>query len=94
MVNPAGRLVQIEDISKITGKDVYYENARALNFARNFIVIALFALFAMTAIGAGLGAFFGNSDRWGQLSPVVDTVLAIEAAALGSAIAFYMTKQD
>lgn len=94
MTNPVRSPGPADDISRITDRDVYYVNARALNFARHFIVIGIFVLFALTAIGAGLGAFFGSSARWGQLSPVVDTVLAIEAAALGSAIAFYMTKQD
>jgi hypothetical protein len=83
-----------DDISRITDKDVHYENVRAFNAARQLIVGGMLILFAVTAIGAGLGAFFGSSARWNQLSPVVDTVLAIEAAALGSAIAFYMAKQD
>lgn len=83
-----------DDISRITDKDVHYANVRAFNFTRQFMVAGILILFAVTAIGAGLGAFFGSASRWNQLSPVVDTVLAIEAAALGSAIAFYMAKQD
>ncbi len=83
-----------DDISQITERDVYYSNVRAFNSARQLIVSAILGLFAITVIGAGLAAYFGSSSKWGQLSPVVDTVLAIEAAALGSAIAFYMAKQD
>ena len=83
-----------DDISRISERDVYYLNARAFNLTRLLIVVAILGLFAVTVIGAGLAAYFGSSSKWGQLSPVVDTVLAIEAAALGSAIAFYMAKQD
>jgi hypothetical protein len=83
-----------DDISRITERDVYYSNVRAFNFTRQLIVAAILGLFAVTVIGAGLAAYIGSSSKWGQLSPLVGTVLAIEAAALGSAIAFYMAKQD
>jgi hypothetical protein len=89
MTEPSG-----DDITRISDRDVYYENVRAFNETRRLIVGGVLILFAVTAVGAGLGAFFGSTSRWSQLSPLVDTVLAIEAAALGSAIAFYMAKQD
>lgn len=83
-----------DDIEHITDRHVYYINAKAANLIRSGLVFGMLGLFGLTAICAGLGAFFGSPARWDQLSPVVDTVLAIEAAALGSAIAFYMAKQD
>jgi hypothetical protein len=81
-----------DDISKINDENVYTENTRAMNTGRNFIVAGSFTVFALTALGAGLGAFFGSPDAWKQLSPVIDTLLAGELAILGTVVAFYMSK--
>jgi hypothetical protein len=81
-----------DDISKINDENVYAETTRAMNTARNFIVTGTFTVFALTALGAGLGAFFGSPDAWKQLSPVVDTLLAGELAVLGTVVAFYMSR--
>lgn len=81
-------------LDRAQATDVTLMNAKALNLVRSGLVFGILGLFALTVLGASLGAFFGNSARWNQLSPVIDTVLAIEAAALGSAIAYYMAKQN
>jgi ABC-type microcin C transport system permease subunit YejE len=83
-----------QNVDSGTDAHVRLANARSINSARLLIVGGMMLIFVLTVIGACLGAFFGDASRWGQLSPVIDTVLAIEAAGLGSAIAFYMTKQD
>lgn len=83
-----------DDIDRITDKDVRFENVRAMNATRWIIVIGMFIVFVVTLVGAMLGAFFGAPGRWGQLSPVVDTLLAGEFAIFGGIIAFYMTRQD
>jgi ABC-type dipeptide/oligopeptide/nickel transport system permease subunit len=82
------------DIDQITDKDVRFENVRAMNATRWIIVIGMFVVFVVTLVGSMLGAFFGSSGRWGQLSPVVDTALAGEFAIFGAIVAFYMTRQD
>lgn len=82
------------DIDQISDKDVRFENVRAMNATRWLIVGGMFVVFAVTLVGAMLGAFFGAPGRWGQLSPVVDTLLAGEFAIFGAIIAFYMTRQD
>ena len=83
-----------DDISRIADKDVRLENVRAINSARNFIVTGMFGLLGLTALGAILGATLERASSWGQLSPVIDTLLAGEFAALGAIVAFYMTRQD
>lgn len=79
-------------IDKINEDNVYRENTRAMNTVRLIIVLGIFIIFFLTAILAGFAAFYGTSDQWNQLSPVIDTLLAGELALLGSAVAFYMSK--
>jgi hypothetical protein len=79
-------------INKISEENVYRENTREMNKARYIIVVGIFFIFFSTALLAGLAAFYGTSDQWKQLSPVIDTLLAGELAVLGSVIAFYMAK--
>ena len=81
-----------KDISEISGDNVYFENTRAMNKVRYLIVAGTFFVFFLTALLAGLAAFFGTSGQWNQLSPVIDTLLAGELAILGSVVAFYMSK--
>lgn len=83
-----------QDIDRITDRDVYFVNANALNSARGYLVIGILALVGGTVIAAVLGAALGRPGTWGQLSPVIDTLLAGEFAVLGSIVAFYMTRQD
>jgi hypothetical protein len=92
--DPAGMSPAADALSRVKPEDVRYLNAKAANLIRSGLVFGMLGLFGLTALGASLAAFFGSSAKWSQLSPLVDTVLAIEAAALGSAIAYYMAKQD
>ena len=95
MTEPKTTLQAVEEVlSRAKTKDVIYLNAQSANRVRSGLVFGMLILFAFTVAGACIGAFFGSASRWSQMSPVIDTVLAIEAAALGSAIAFYMAKQD
>jgi len=79
-------------INKISKENVYRENTREMNKARYIIVIGIFFIFFLTALLAGLAAFYGKDAQWKQLSPVIDTLLAGELAILGSVVAFYMAK--
>lgn len=81
-------------VSQINEHNVRLDLAPEFNKVRQLIVAAVLALLAITIIGAGVIGVFGTSASWSRLSPVLDTVLAIEARALGTAIAFYMAKQD
>jgi hypothetical protein len=83
-----------EAIERISDRNVRYLNARSINSARLNIVVGMFALIGFTAAAAIIGAAFGHATSWGQLSPVIDTLLAGEFAALGAVLAFYMTRQD
>jgi hypothetical protein len=83
-----------QDIDRITDRDVYFVNAHALNSARGYLVIGILTLVGGTVIAAVLGATIGRPGTWAQLRPVIDTLLAGEFAALGSVVAFYMTRQD
>jgi hypothetical protein len=75
-------------------REIQIINAKTASRIRSGLVFGMLSLFALTVLGASLAAFIGSAARWDQLSPVVDTVLAIESAALGSAFAYYMAKQD
>jgi hypothetical protein len=83
-----------QDIDRITDRDVYFANTSSLNSARGYLVLGILTLVGGTVIAAVLGAALGRPGTWGQLSPVIDTLLAGEFAVLGSIVAFYMTRQD
>jgi hypothetical protein len=94
MSEPSQASAAVQALDRARPEDLSYLNAKSANQIRSGLVFGMLGLFALTVIIASCGALFGSSARWGQLSPVIDTVLAIEAAALGSAIAYYMAKQD
>jgi hypothetical protein len=57
---------------------------------RLLIVILLFTIFGGT-IGSAIYAIFLNSGVWANYKDLLDLILPVETALIGTAVAFYMT---
>jgi hypothetical protein len=81
-----------EVVNLLSNKAIKPEQIRGgKDLARVIILVALLAIFALTMIGAFVGAMWDNGRDWADVKALLDLLLPAETALLGVAVAFYMT---